>query len=141
MLKLFGCEASSSSLDDARCTYFKSLNTQDLNKSLRHLALLESLLMTKILRSNLVAAHIWGNVLNYQDPDPTQYGWIIERSTEHLVADLANKEEELGTLVKAVTVTCSCSTKSVKNKCSICKCGNMKVACLDFCKCSRVCQG
>ena len=75
--------------------------------------------MTKILRSNLVAAHIWGNVLNYQDPDPTQYGWIIGRSTEHLVADLANKEEELGTLVKAVsvTVTCSCSTKSVKNKC------------------------
>ena len=56
--------------------------------------------MTKILRSNLVAAHIWGNVLNYQDPDPTQYGWIIGRSTEHLVADLANKEEELGTLVK-----------------------------------------
>ena len=54
--------------------------------------------------------------LNYQDPDPTQYGWIIGRSTEHLVADLANKEEELGTLVEAVTVTCSCSTKSVKNK-------------------------
>ena len=52
--------------------------------------------MPKILRSNLVAAHIWGNVLNYQDPDPTQYGWIIGRSTEHLVADLANKEEELG---------------------------------------------
>ena len=51
MLKLFGCEASSSSLADARCTYFKSLNTQDLNKSLRHLAPSESLLMTKILRS------------------------------------------------------------------------------------------
>ena len=75
--------------------------------------------MTKILRSNLVAAHIWGNVLNYQDPDPTQYGWIIGRSTEHLVADLANKEEELGTLVKAVTVTCSCSTKSVKTSVSL----------------------
>ena len=58
--------------------------------------------MTKILRSNLVAAHIWGNLLNYQDPDPTQYGWIIGRSTEHLVADLANKEEKLETLVKAV---------------------------------------
>ena len=92
MLKLFGCEASSSSLADARCTYFKSLNTQDLNKSLRHLAPSESLLMTKILRSNLVAAHIWGNVLDHQDSDPTQYGWIIGRSTEYLVADLANKE-------------------------------------------------
>ena len=64
--------------------------------------------MTKILRSNLVAAHTWGNVLDYQEPDSTQYGWIIGRSTEHLVADLANKEEELGTLVGAVTVTFLC---------------------------------
>ena len=75
--------------------------------------------MTKIVRSNLFAAHIWGNVANYQDPDPTQYGWIISRSTAHLVADLANKEDELGTLMAAVTVTCSCSTKSTTNKCSI----------------------
>ena len=74
--------------------------------------------MTKIVRSNLFAAHIWGNVANYQDPDPTQYGWIIGRSTEHFVADLANKEDELGTLMAAVTVKCSCSTKSTKNKCS-----------------------
>ena len=28
-------------------------------------------LMTNILRSHLVAAHIRGNVANYQDPDPT----------------------------------------------------------------------
>ena len=61
--------------------------------------------MTNILRSHLVAAHIWGNVANYQDPDPNQYGWIISRSTAHLVADLANKEDELGTLMAAVTVT------------------------------------
>ena len=36
VLKLFVCETSCSSLADARRTYFKSLNTQDLNKRLRH---------------------------------------------------------------------------------------------------------
>ena len=109
----------SQSLATARFLHFKKINSQDFNKALRSLVPSKSLLMTKLLRSNLVAAHTcMVQCRNYQEPDRTQYGWIIGRSTEHFVADLANKEDELGTLMAAVTVTCSCSTKSTKNKCS-----------------------
>ena len=51
---------------------------------------------------------------NYQEPDRTQYGWIIGRSAEHTVADLANKEDELDTLMAAFTVTCSCAPQNTQ---------------------------
>ena len=52
----------SQSLATARFLHFKKINSQDFNKALRSLVPSKSLLMTKLLRSNLVAAHIWGNV-------------------------------------------------------------------------------
>jgi len=118
------------------------MNTKDMNKSLKNFPPSEVLLQTKILRSKLVAAYIWGDVhcANYTNPDPSHFGWVVGRSAEQLMPDLANKGEQLDTLVKAFTVTCSCSSKLLKNKCSRCKCGMNSVACLDFCKCMRVCQ-
>lgn len=54
-----------------------------MNKSLKDLSTSEVLLQTKILRSNLVVAYVWGDVLNYTDPDPSQFGWVVGRSAEH----------------------------------------------------------
>ena len=87
VMMLIGYTELNHSLVTARFLHYKKLTAITTSKSL---------LMTNSLRSHLVAAHIRGNVANYQDPDPTQYGWIISRSTAHLVADLANKEDELG---------------------------------------------
>ena len=111
------------------------------SNNIRELPPTKSSLQLHVLRAAFQAGWIWGNSISQENwPDVQDYGWKVTQDVLCIrwCEDSPLRPDEL---FKMVTNTCKCSTKPSPEKCKSCSCknGQLKLDCLNMCKCTRSC--
>ena len=136
--EVYGSKQSVDNLNLLRWKLFKASSSNNI----RELPPTTSSLHLHVLRAAFQAGWIWGNSVSQEPcPDAQTFGWKINNNVLCIQWCEQSHVQNADKLFKLVTNTCKCSSKPSPGKCKSCSCssGELKLSCLNMCKCTRSC--